>query len=109
MGSSLERMVGGMSFLPKSEKSLPAILLLFVLIVASAHPSAVAAGESFAGFRPLPDVLVRSLATSQDVHLAKALAGRPAVLLLTDGSGPRASPVGRVAADLQRDYAPWFS
>ena len=59
--------------------------------------------------RPLPDVLVRSLATSKDVRLAGALAGRPAVLLLTDGSGPPACPVGRAAADLQRDYAPWFS
>jgi hypothetical protein len=52
---------------------------------------------------------VRSLATSRDVGLARALAGRPAVLLLTDGSGPPACPVGRAAADLQRDYAPWFS
>lgn len=107
--SSLGRMVGQMSFLPRASKCLLLFLPLAFLIEGFGGPPARAAGESVAVSRPLPDVRVRSLATSKEVHLAGALAGRPAVLLLTDGSGPPACPVGRAAADLQRDYGPWFS
>ncbi len=84
-------------------------LPLFLLVEGLSGLAADAAEGLLAVSRPLPDVEVRSLATSKDVRLASALAGRPAVLLLTDGSGPPACPVGRAAADLQRDYAPWFS
>ena len=98
-----------MSYQPKCRKLWLPLLLTFLLLGGVVHPPIGAAGESVAGFRPLPDVQVRSLATSKDVGLARALAGRPAVLILTDGSGPPACPVGRAAADLQRDYAPWFS
>jgi len=72
-------------------------------------PGARAGSREVAESRPLPNVEVRSIATGKDVRLASSLAGRPAVLMLTDGSGPPACPVGRAAADLQRDYGPWFS
>lgn len=100
-------MVGQMSFLSRSSKFL--MLPLFFLIGGLGSPAPCAAGESVVVSRPLPDVQVRSLATGKDVRLAGALAGRPAVLLLTDGSGPPACSVGRAAADLQRDYGPWFT
>jgi len=80
-----------------------------LLFVALSCPVAHAEGETVPVSRPLPDIAIRSLTTSTDVNLARALAGRPAVLMLTDGSGPPECPVGRAAADLQRDYAPWFS
>jgi len=98
-----------MSFRSRSPKFWLPLLPLLLLVGGVVCPQAGAAGESVAGFRPLPDIEVRSLATSKDVRLARALAGRPAVLLLTDGSGSPACPVGKAAADLQRDYAPWFS
>jgi hypothetical protein len=72
-------------------------------------PAARAGEGAVAVSRPLPNVVVRSLATSTDVRLANALAGRPAVLLLTDGNGPAECPVGQAAADLQREFGPWFS
>ena len=81
--------------------------LLFIGVSASTNTRA---GEAFFGeSRPLPDVVVRALATSRDVGLAGSLAGRPAVVLLTDGSGPPACSVGKAAAELQREYGPWFS
>ena len=80
-----------------------------LLFVALSCPVAHAEGETVPVSRPLPDIAIRSLTTSTDVNLARSLAGRPAVLMLTDGSGPPECPVGRAAADLQRDYAPWFS
>lgn len=98
-----------MSFLLKSPKFLVPFLPLILLVVALESSVAHAERESVAVSRPLPDVQVRSLATSKDVRLASALAGRPAVILVTDGSGPPACPVGRAATDLQRDYGPWFS
>ena len=98
-----------MSFLLRWSKSRLFILPLFMLIEGAAVPAALAAGESVVVSRPLPDVQVRALSTSKDVRLAGALAGRPAILLLTDGSGPPACPVGRAAAELQRDYGPWFT
>ena len=90
------------------ERSRP-LISLALLIVALACPSARAEGEAVPVSRPLPDIEVRSLASSTDVRLARSLAGRPAVLMLTDGTGPPECPVGRAAADLQHDFAPWFS
>ena len=98
-----------MSFLSRASESVPLFLALSLLVGSGVCPDARAAGEVVPVSRPLPDVEVRSLASSRDVRLARALAGRPAVILLTDGSGPPACPVGRTAAELQRDYAPWFS
>ena len=98
-----------MSFLLRSSKYWMPFPTLAFVVVALLAPGAHAAGGGVTVSRPLPDVQVRSIATSEDVGLAGALAGRPAVLLLTDGSGPPACSVGRVAADLQRDYGPWFS
>lgn len=98
-----------MSFLSKWPGPWSPILTLCLLSRLFASLPVSAAGEPVIVSRPLPDVQVRSLATSRDVRLAGALAGRPAVLLLTDGSGPPSCPVGRAAAELQRDYGPWFS
>jgi hypothetical protein len=85
------------------------LLAHLLLLGGAAAPLAYADGPQASVSRPLPDVQVRSIAASKDVSLAGALAGRPAVILLTDGSGPPACAVGRAAAELQRDYAPWFS
>lgn len=98
-----------MSFLARLSKLPLALAISIFLAGLVVCPSTFAGGEDIPVSRPLPNVEVRSLATSRDVLLANALAGRPAVLLLTDGSGPPACPVGRAAADLQRDYGPWFS
>jgi len=98
-----------MSFLSKSSQIWLLLLPLLILTEVFGGAQVRAAGEFVVVLRPLPDVLVRSLATSKEIRLAGALAGRPAVLLLTDGSGPPACPVGQAAADLQRDYGPWFS
>jgi len=98
-----------MSFLPRDSKCIVLFLPLFFVANGLCGTAARAAADPVVVSRPLPDVLVRSLATSKEVHLVRALAGRPAVLLLTDGGGPPACPVGQAAADLQRDYGPWFS
>ena len=98
-----------MSFLLRLAKLARTLLPSIVLLAGPWPPAAGAAEEMVAVSRPLPNIEVRSLATSRDVQLATALAGRPAVLLLTDGSGPPSCPVGRAAAELQRDYSPWFS
>lgn len=98
-----------MSFLPGPSKCWRAVLPPILLVSCVLFLQTPAWGEPAPTSRPLPDVEVRSLATSKDVRLAGALAGRPAVLLLTDGSGPAACPVGRAAAEVQRDFAPWFS
>jgi hypothetical protein len=98
-----------MSFLPLVSKPKMFFLLTLTVIGGLLVPQARAEGGHVCVARPLPDVQVRSVAASKDVSLARALAGRPAVILLTDGSGPPACPVGRAAAELQRGYAPWFS
>ena len=98
-----------MSFLPLVSKPKMFFLLTLTVIGGLLVPQARAEGGHVCVVRPLPDVQVRSVAASKDVSLARALAGRPAVILLTDGSGPPACPVGRAAAELQRGYAPWFS
>jgi hypothetical protein len=59
--------------------------------------------------QPLPDVVVRSLSGSKDVALAGSLAGKAAVILLTDGGAPAACPMGKAAAALQREHATRFS
>ncbi len=98
-----------MSFLTSTSKCWRMILPPILLVAGVICPQSPAWGGAASFPRLLPDVPVRSLATSIDVRLAGALAGRPAVLLLTDGSGPAACPAGRAAAEVQRDYAPWFS
>lgn len=98
-----------MSLLPKHPKSLVILLSLLGIVGAWAIPGAHAEAEFIAVLRSLPDIQVRSLATGEDVRLAGALAGRPAILLLTDGSGSAECPVGRAAASLQTEYGPWFS
>ena len=98
-----------MSFLPMAAKSRMFFLSQLLFVGAFLVPCARADGGHVCVVRPLPDVQVRSIAASKDVSLAGALAGRPAVILLTDGSGPPACSVGRAAAELQRGYAPWFS
>jgi thiol-disulfide isomerase/thioredoxin len=59
--------------------------------------------------QPLPDIVVRSLSGSKDVALAGSLAGKAAVILVTDGGAPAACPVGKAAAELQREHATRFS
>ena len=101
--------MGHMSFLLRSLK-LPLLFSAgFLLASGFDGPAALAGGERAAVSRPLPNMTVRSLATSKDIGLASSLAGRPAVILLTDGNGPATCPMGSAAADLQGDYAPWFS
>lgn len=81
-----------------------------LLLVGGLLCQAASAGERVVPVSaPLPNVEVRSLATGKDVRLANSLAGRPAVVMLTDGNGPSACPVGRAAAELQSEYAPWFT
>jgi thiol-disulfide isomerase/thioredoxin len=92
-------------FLPAGrECRFLAILLLLVL-----PPQRAAAEQSDIKARRLPDVQVRSLAGSKDVALAESLAGKAAVVLVTDGSAPATCHVGRAAADLQRDHPTRFS
>lgn len=91
--------------LKRRRRLIPLVPLLVVLLC----PAARAAEEPIPISRPLPDIAVHSLSTGTDVSLSRALAGRPAVLMLTDGTGPPECPVGRAAATLQREYAPWFS
>ena len=102
-------MVGPMSFLAVLSKPWSVCPQLILIVGCVCAPAARAGSGAAAVVHQLPDVEVRSLATSKDVRLARALAGRPAVLLLTDGSAPPACSVSRAAADLQRDFAPWFS
>jgi len=98
-----------MSFLLRSLK-LPLLFSAgFLLASGFDGQAALAGGERAAVSRSLPNMTVRSLATSKNVGLASSLAGRPAVILLTDGNGPATCPMGSAAADLQGDYAPWFS
>lgn len=93
-----------MSFLSNPSGSWLQRLSLSLLLVV-----AIAFSAQAAGMLPLPDVEVRSLATGKDVRLARALAGKPAVLLLTDANAPSSCSAGAAVAELQRDYAPWFS
>lgn len=57
----------------------------------------------------LPDVEVRLLSNRRDVSLAQSLAGKAAVILLADSAAAPDSPVGRAAAELQRDHATRFA
>lgn len=98
-----------MSFVPKFVRLLAASLTPVLLAGATVCPAALAGEGEVAVSRPLPNVVVRALSSSTDVRLANSLAGRPAVILLTDGSGPQECPVGKAAGELQRDYGPWFS
>jgi thiol-disulfide isomerase/thioredoxin len=98
-----------MSFLSTTARAQTVFLMAFLFIGGFAGTGARAAGDFASESRPLPDVRVRSVAAGKDVSLAGTLAGRPAVILLTDGSGPPACSVGRAAAELQSDYGPWFS
>jgi hypothetical protein len=100
-----ERVVEIMSFQRTSGLLYP--MLLFVC--AAFPPAAPAAGEPVDTVRFLPDVAVHSLSTSKDISLFRALAGRPAIVLLTDGKGGATCPLGLGAADLQQEYAPWFT
>lgn len=97
-----------MSFLhmtsPLRAGVVPAILLASLL----GRPAGVGGAMVFVE-QPLPNASVRSLSTSEDVGLAHELAGRPAVLLLTDAGQQGPCPLGQAAAEVQADYAPWFS
>ena len=84
-------------------RALPALLALLLCQSANA-----AATESIAPQR-LPDVVVRAVGTSRDVPLASAIAGKAALVLVTDGVAAPDCPVGRAAADLQRDHGTRFS
>lgn len=70
---------------------------------------ALAAAPAAVALRTLPDIVVRSLGTRKDVRLPEALAGRPTLVLLTEGAWPPDCPLRTVAGELQRDYATWFS
>lgn len=83
------------------------IAVLLLLSLGSAGRAG--AGTSDIPGRTLPDVEVRLLASRKDVLLANSLAGKAAVVLLTDGAANRDCPVGRAAADLQRDHGTRFA
>lgn len=97
-----------MSFLSRA----PGCRLFFAAVLLAGMFSglpASGAGEYLPVSRPLPDVVVRALDSGQDVHLARALTGRPAIALLTDAVGSATCPAGRAAAEFQREYGPWFT
>jgi thiol-disulfide isomerase/thioredoxin len=101
-------MVTAMSFLFQSLRSAALSVTGFLLAGSVwCAPAGAAAPAALTG--PLPDVEVHLLSTSRDVRLAASLAGKPAVVLVTDGTGALDCPAAQAAAELQRDYAPWFS
>ena len=84
-------------------RTLPALLALLLC-----HSAIAAAAES-AATQKLPDIVVRAVGTSRDVPLAGSLAGKAALVLVTDGTASPSCPVGSAAADLQREHGTRFS
>jgi hypothetical protein len=100
-----------MSILPKPA-AIRATIRIFVAGAALgllATPPGLRAEERVPVVHPLPDVRVRALDSSEDVRLARALAGRPAVVLLAEAGGAADPALLQTAADLQQEYGPWFS
>lgn len=86
------------------------LLPLWSLVLAQPAfpPGALAAEVPAPALRALPSIEVRNPTVMKDVGLAAELAGRPALVLLTDGR--RLSETAtEAAADLQREYGTWFS
>lgn len=98
-----------MSFLSKSSAPLLRVLPAAMLVAALCGPHTAGAEEELPVSHPLPDVTVRALDSREDVSLVRALAGRPAVVVLTEARSSTPCPSGAAAAELQRDFAPWFS
>lgn len=78
-----------------------------LLLGALALPAAAAASPPPPAL--LPDVQVRSLLASKDVRLPAELAGKPSLVLVSDGSLSADCPAMRAAVEMQRDYATWFA
>jgi len=104
-----ERVVTAMSFCPRRSRFMQVFVTAVVLSGLVPCAFARAGGKEDPDVRSLPNLEVRSLATGTDIRLASSLAGRPAIVLLTGGSCQPGCPVARTAAELQRDYGPWFT
>jgi len=87
---------------------LAAVALLSGAIV---HPAAAAGKPPLPVYgQVLPDIALRDVRTGAAVRLPEVAAERPAVILVTDGSGGGAAcPLARFVAAHQEVYAPWFS
>jgi hypothetical protein len=93
-------LLGGFSGI---RRSAGASALLAAALLLPGAPAAAADKVRF------PDVEVRSLLASKDVRLPAELAGKPSLVLLTDGTLPADCPAMQAAVGLQRDYATWYT
>ncbi len=86
-------------------------LLVGVIVapVGGARPAPAGEPQLLVYRKALPDVALRDTVTGRAVRLPELLAGRPAVIFLTDGSADTACPLARQLAAHQHEYAPWFS